>query len=960
MNKLTFKIIAAILCICMILPMLAACNDGGDNTPADTPTEAPTSVPTEIITEAPTEAPEEIKTEAPTNIVTEAITEASTEAQECKHTQTEIIASVEATCAQTGLTQGQKCSDCGKIIIPQTETPKTQHIEGNIPTVDATCTEGGSKRGKVCILCGEVTVEPQVIEPLGHNYDNKADLTCNTCGEIREAETYEMFDYYGRLQKISGTGDKSGQDYQIKSYSSLQGEYPVVSGVKTLSNARLSISGFMIVADHNINRYVWSFDGVTWNNCTGGTCIIAQATQINEAKEYGVVLAPNMDCANAKYTNLYVDLINYKNMTIDQIYFAAIPSGFDDVRIPVAKITDIKVEYAIAPGPDMNSQGTGYILHAYDSLSIGGLNCDKSASSHDVNYGDVIQFNGWIGFNKDIESVGYVIDNGDVITCSPDSLRIPEETVTMLAGDKAMRFYISLDTAAITNGSHRLYFTIKLQGGKVLVLQMYTINVTGGFDDDSDQPDGEVIKAQPDKSAPANMGATVNGTTVNTGEGLHYIYLGGKFANNRFTFSGATAHEVTFAGNSQTKLARQFNRFKIRYVSTGPIKAVLKYNDGGAEVSDTVYLEAAPNGSTFTCLTLGYLSGKKASNLSSIKFYACDGGNASFLLCDVATEIYEVHNSNIKFIQNSKFRVGIKLAWGGGICYIEDRKDGIDDLFNLVNQHDTGRLIQQSYYGTKGESGDGYVMGDYNGNPWRYNPVQGGDIWNNHSRIVDVIIEKYSIYIKAQPQDWGHNGDITPSYMENIYTIYPDVIDVWNRFVDYSNYNHPKTSQELPAFYTVGYLDTFYYAVDGNPWTTPRCEPDLDFWGRNNGDGRFATSFSHTDQTWSAFTNADGSFGLGLFTPNSATILAGRFGYDDDYKNHQAAAGTEVHGYGPTKDSMSMGCSYIAPVNSFQLKCYKPVEYSYIMTTGSINQIKSTFQSHQGFASNSSIEHQGW
>ncbi|MBQ7357252.1 MAG: hypothetical protein IJW65_00795 [Clostridia bacterium] len=954
MKRLTFKILAALLCMCMLMPMLAACNNTED--PTEPPTAAPTEAPTSAPTEEPTEEPTEKPTEAPTPAPTEEPTEPTEEV--CAHAETETLAAVEATCTRTGLTEGKKCKACGEITVAQTETEMLPHTPTGVSEVKATCTEGGLTFGQKCLYCDAVLLEQTPTPALGHFYPG-ASVTCSRCGYTIDMTTPDAYTYYGKVQYICGAGKNgSAAAYDIMSNSTASGVYPEVSGIETDVTAQLAISGFMLVSGYNVEKYVWSFDGKTWNDCVGGAYVMAQATHINEAKKLFADFDETSEYKKAKYTNIYADLREYEGQTLDAVIFGACVDEYDAI-IPVIKITDVHVKYEPAPGEGMNSAHSGYIKHAFDILEIGGQRQDHNSTNHTISYGDPLQFNGWVGFDQPIKRVGYVINNGSM-TSSAEWMRDPEGDVLNIAGQHAKRFYISVQTAAIPNGTHRLYFVAELRDGTVIVLQTYIITMSGGFENDADKPDGEVIKAEPDKSAPTNTSVSIDGTTATTGLGLTYSFLGGKFENNRFSFSGSSAHKVTFMGASRTELSGEFNRFKLRYVSSGPIKATLTYTDGGETVSDVVYLEAAPSGATFTCLTLGYLSGNMATDLKQIEFVACDGGNASFVLCDVETEQYEVYNSNIKFIQNSRYRVGIKLAWGGGICYVEDRKDGIDDLFNLINQHDTGRLVQQSYYGTKGEN-DNYQMGDYNGNAWRYNPVQGGDIWGNHSRIIDIVVEEYSLYIKAQPQDWGHNGDITPSYMENIYTIYPDIIDVWNRFVDYSNYNHPKASQELPAFYTVGYLDTFYYAVDGDPWATPHCEPDLDFWGRNKGDGRFETGqYKNTDQTWSAFTNADGSFGLGLFTPNSCGILAGRFGYDDDPKNHQLPEGTQITGYGPTKDSMSMGCAYIAPVNSFQIKCYQAVEYSYIMATGSIDQIRSTFQSHEGFTSNSSIEHQGW
>ncbi len=59
MKNQTLKILSLILAVCMLLPMLAACDVGGTPTeePTIAPTETPTDEPTEALTDEPTEAP---------------------------------------------------------------------------------------------------------------------------------------------------------------------------------------------------------------------------------------------------------------------------------------------------------------------------------------------------------------------------------------------------------------------------------------------------------------------------------------------------------------------------------------------------------------------------------------------------------------------------------------------------------------------------------------------------------------------------------------------------------------------------------------------------------------------------------------------------------------------------------------------------------------------------------------
>ena len=99
------------------------------------------------------------------------------------HTE-EAVAGKDATCEETGLTAGKKCSVCGKTLVAQEVIEKLPHTEVVDEAVDATCTEEGYTEGKHCSACGEVLVAQEIIRPLGHTevVDSAKDSTCITTG----------------------------------------------------------------------------------------------------------------------------------------------------------------------------------------------------------------------------------------------------------------------------------------------------------------------------------------------------------------------------------------------------------------------------------------------------------------------------------------------------------------------------------------------------------------------------------------------------------------------------------------------------------------------------------------------------------------------------------------------------------------------------------------------------------
>ncbi len=441
------------------------------------------------------------------------------------------------------------------------------------------------------------------------------------------------------------------------------------------------------------------------------------------------------------------------------------------------------------------------------------------------------------------------------------------------------------------------------------------------------------VAAKPSINFDTALNVTENGSnaTVTTATGLAYAATGfSKVQDGKFMIN--QNYTVTL----DQPVTDEFNRLTVCFVSDAPLKCTVTYKVGSKTVDDLFYLEAGKQ--TFCALTKDYLAGKKATELTSISFSTCENKQTAFALCDVKTELYEVYAKEVYYIENEYYKLGVRLSWGGGICYLKDLKKSLGGIDNLINQADTGRLVQQSYYGTY-SNGD-YVEGDYNGVRWPYNPVQGGDVHGNPSRIIDIVVGENSLYVKAQPQDWGHNGDLTISYMENTYILEENYVRVDNRFVDFSGWEHRYASQELPAFYTLSYFGDFTYYGGSKSWEDQALttKKNLQFWGdpQYNSDCTFRMRNSNTE-TWCAWTNSMTNYGIGLYVPNVDTLLAGR------------------HAYNGSKDSLNGATNYVAPLCTLKIVSFEAIEYSYMMTTGSLEQIRETFKVNKDFATNESL-----
>ncbi len=64
--------------------------------------------------------------------------------KQCEHLEKVTLAAKNATCTETGLTEGTKCIDCGTILVQQNEIPLAKHTEG-AAIVDVAATK---KRGR--------------------------------------------------------------------------------------------------------------------------------------------------------------------------------------------------------------------------------------------------------------------------------------------------------------------------------------------------------------------------------------------------------------------------------------------------------------------------------------------------------------------------------------------------------------------------------------------------------------------------------------------------------------------------------------------------------------------------------------------------------------------------------------------------------------------------------------------
>ena len=179
----------------------------------------------------------------------------------------------------------------------------------------------------------------------------------------------------------------------------------------------------------------------------------------------------------------------------------------------------------------------------------------------------------------------------------------------------------------------------------------------------------------------------------------------------------------------------------------------------------------------------------------------------------------EITSNNVLYLDNGVLKVGVKLDWGGAISEIWYK--GV----NLINNHDTGRLIQISLY----DRNDYYNYSDCGDPNWGWNPVQGGDKYKHGSPVITYYSKGYELYIKTRPYQWNPDnkggGSDTPVYSDVILEQWvsfgpqPNILKIKYRITSLSSDFHAATAQESPCLYTNSMFNRFVIYNGTSPWT---------------------------------------------------------------------------------------------------------------------------------------------
>ena len=272
-------------------------------------------------------------------------------------------------------------------------------------------------------------------------------------------------------------------------------------------------------------------------------------------------------------------------------------------------------------------------------------------------------------------------------------------------------------------------------------------------------------------------------------------------------------------------------------------------------------------------------------------------------------------NAKTVTISNAAITLGVNTQHGGAISTLIDRN--VPSL-NLINNHDQGREVQQSYYAGP----DPYRGAHWSGNPWPWNPISSGDVFGHSSEILNITSTATSIYVKARPLQWALDNVPCNCTFETKISLDANGAYVRNRLV---NFRFDKTDygahdQELPAVYTIGELYQLWTYSGASPWSGGELSqvsypvPGPPWQG-------FTAS-----ENWAAFTDSQSfHYGVGVFHRNVSSFLGGFHG-------------TQGQG-GPSDDNTG----YIAPVGTRDIVWNDDFVWCYHLAIGYIDDIRQYF-----------------
>ncbi len=258
-------------------------------------------------------------------------------------------------------------------------------------------------------------------------------------------------------------------------------------------------------------------------------------------------------------------------------------------------------------------------------------------------------------------------------------------------------------------------------------------------------------------------------------------------------------------------------------------------------------------------------------------------------------------HAKVEYLDNREAKIGIDMNGGGAVVWFSAGKGS-----NVINHFDLGRCVQQSYYGDADGS-------NWNGTPWIWNPIQGGDWKGKKSKILDFKKEKNSLYVKTVPTHWATGKPVDTCVMESWITLEGDVAKIRYKFEYTGKVGFKARHQELPALFTDAVLDSICFRDKEGALQRVKNIPE-------------GNQYVKTPRHWAALVGGKDGRGVGMYFPGTEEITY--------YRRAQAAWKTGDEG---------PACSYFAPIRTFAVKPGLVFEYEIFLKIGSVEELEKTF-----------------
>ncbi len=257
------------------------------------------------------------------------------------------------------------------------------------------------------------------------------------------------------------------------------------------------------------------------------------------------------------------------------------------------------------------------------------------------------------------------------------------------------------------------------------------------------------------------------------------------------------------------------------------------------------------------------------------------------------------------FLDNGRIKLGIKKTSGAGLAWLS-RSGGE----NLLDHYDHGRLIQQSYYGKD----DGSRWADQ---PWRWNPVQGGDYKGHASEVLELTSDKTTLHARIRPRNWAGGQLLADCEMEQHVRLDGAVAIVKFRFRYTGTETHPARQHEVPAVFLRPSLGTLVHYEGDQPWTSAALQRTQPGWPNES---------RRIPEGWACYVNKDNE-GAGVFAPIAKELTCYRFGASPEAPS---------------------ACSYFAPLVKFPITPGLDFAYEIALATGTPDEMRAAFSNLRG------------